>query len=442
MTLLRGTNLKTSSEGYYEITDEENLLVKKIGSYNKNDFIRNLDIESLEDEYCMQNTKVLHAHLKAKGYSVTRKKTKHNMYLDVNDFRIQYISHGYRIKDLLNFSHIENTNDYHNDYSTPEKVEIFLEENEQRLYLPDLDMEAVIEIEQGVSGKGKSEWQELKESAAEKLAGKGWDIKVEEIPESLDEIAEHTKLQIKNFKQGAIDLKEVKKRVYKNIPCMSIKTRVGKLLNKLHKKNWKKIREEVVTEILKGTPKVRAPKFTGFNDLDDKIFRIHHNKRDNTVEYWCSKNGYESRREFKMHQFLWRNVLHSYPKAMPLLMQIASGKMKDYYFDELFDESFLLEDPYTEYRKATLDKPINERQQRMLEYCCEDILATEEIETALNFNYEDKFAKGTKVKVEQMEPGIYEAIILSCDYGVEVRYEDGTVAKPRKNQRIRLYDFK
>lgn len=447
-TVVKGIN-EEGKQSYYKITDYENGMVKRIGAYSKDEFIRNLDVPPLSKEYCNQNTLVLYSYLKAHGFDVTKKVIGGIDFLDVNNFRIRYASHGFKIADLLNFSKSVNANNYYNDYDTPEKVADYVLENDERIELPDLDLSEVLVLQKGVSGKDMNDWDDVAQAAMEQLGGK-WSVTMDnraESPETLEEIAAHAKTEIARYAKKQLNKAELKTSIYKHISSMSIKTRVGERLNKLNRKNWKPTSKEVVEEILKGIAKKTAPKFVGFTDIHtDDVLRITHHKHTNMVEYWFPENGYERRREYTYSQFLWRHALMHYPKAMPLLMEIARGHFVKYDYDEMMDRKFDIKNAYIEYKRNILDKPVNKRQEALMEYVCLDILDFVQQTTPLAYIYDCKLLVGTKVKVYSAEEmASYVGTVASTKFALEIAYEvdkgEPEVEKPFKGQTIRPYDF-
>jgi hypothetical protein len=194
----------TNSSGerfYVRIVDDKNKVCRRV-SYRMADteFIENADIHALGLEYCNHNTSLLYQAL-CSAYPEAEFRTNRKGYnfVLINGFRIHYESHGFSIKDSLNYGRFININEFHNDYPSIESVVDFL--LEPRVQIPEEPI---------------TKPRLLTEKTIKKEAIKDMETVINSI--------------IENYSNGVIKLEDFKRSLYDNIKSQSVKNRVGRLL--------------------------------------------------------------------------------------------------------------------------------------------------------------------------------------------------------------------
>jgi hypothetical protein len=137
--------------------------------------------------------------------------------------------------------------------------------------------------------------------------------------------------------------------------------------------------------------------------------------------------------------YLANVVLHNYPKAMPLLMQVAKGEMEAPKQSEL--TGHFLRDPFVAYDKEWMQHPMDR-----FAFCqlCWDILHNDGlIFTFFDLYYSNELKIGDQVRVyNDVNACDSYGVIVEVEGGLSVHYDGGDVEKIRRNEVIRLYEYK
>jgi len=402
--------IATNSAGerfYVRIVDDRNKVCRRV-SYRMADteFIENADIHALGLEYCNHNTSLLFQALCSPYPEADfRTNRKGYNYVLVNGFRIHYESHGFSIKDALNYGRFININEFHNDYPTIESVAEFL-------------MEPRVQIPEEPVTKPKLSIKAYKKEAVKDM---------ETIISSL----------IDNYSKGVIKLEEFKRSLYDNISSQSIKNRVGRMLQNVTLLTKDKVLTKIKDLIAQGA-QTKVPKFTGW-DVPTYVQSLY--EEDNQVYLTYRDGGTLVRKEYAMHQFLWRWALHHHPKAYELLVLLAGGEI-NYSSVKHLNSKYDLKLGTVAFDKIVLEEPVSEEAVKQLTYACWDILGYKSVNTPLDYEYGLKFAKGDELLVywpDQAE--WFYSKVSYCDGMCEVRYTDGQVRPILKGQRLRFFKY-
>lgn len=370
----------------YEVVDPLKKRVRRVNSTSMNDFVLNTGIPPMDEKLAEQNTSILYHFLKD-SYDYDEV-TRSRGYVKVAGYKMKYESHGFKIVDDWNYGKMVNVNKYHNDFATPEAVLEMVQSSANR----NIDIP-----------EGQAERSKLGKSLSKKF-------------KVVNDKKENAKMKSK--KQAATEKK---------------KADTDKVETKKKERAEKKIR----------APKYIAPEREEPIGLTIKSpkkkpagFPYHH-----TVELSYQIKGPSGRKipkSCKVPEFLAKIVLSEMPKAMALIMKLATGEVPytDVRDGEISLERRFVRDPFQHFDGKLLSNP--PKPENLLNGCLE-ILRYHSIIPATEYVFDTKLKKNTEVRVYYPDSFTwYYGKVLDTDYGVEIRFEDGDLAHLLKHQTLEV----
>lgn len=430
--------VKIANNGFvYQIVDEENRKVKKVGTLKK--FQPNTTLEALSEEQELENTRTLFRLLKDNlGQEVTMSSSGVVKY---NGFKMWYDNYGFKIVDAIEKKEL-NINDYNNDLPYPKDVLRFLKEIKER---PQPTIEPKEEERLRVIDKLSEKFIVRKDNkvVVEKVVPR--EVKLENKKKAEAETLENRrKTRVTNAvnrlleaaKEGkkVSELKEMAKKVSQkrdNLKTMHSAITAFKKKTITYRSLSAKIRgiaKEVVEKPRVERP-VFAPKFTGLT--------VNYEPRNLVVEdgvmKFAQKDELGKRENLAMPvlHYLINQVLYHYPKAMELLMKTAEGVEFDL---EDLDYHRFIKDRTIAYDHTVIHNPSSPE---LMEKVCREILWRNYHPVALDNLYSEDFKRGDRVKVLYRDlRGWFTGTVVSTETGVKVQYDDGDLEIVQKHMEI------
>lgn len=408
--------LGQQTKKFYRITGKDT--VKRVGAI-EDGFIANMDEEPLPENIEHRNTKILSEFLKRHLDDVSFKRG----YVYYKGYKVCYSSHGFEVRDSLNYGTSQNANEWNNDIPTPEDVLAFLQKNADRSILPPPQTT-------GISDTGEALTNAFKVSIAEKTIPKNVtpvkpELSIKVALKKVDKI-------LLNFKSKKFDHYEMRKALI-DISTIHIKFKIDKLCNKYRKRaiRFKAFETQLLayfnskdtpTPTGDNSPK-KQPRFKAlpFEDCYNVLVS------GGTVSYELDgPSGKVSKRVQKsepLHLFRVREVLSELPLAMTYLMKVAEGKLTAKDIDEEHFSGKYVRDVFQPWDEKIVRNSTHT--QELIE-ACDDFLRYAQIPSVLHRKQTPFLCVGDRVEITTYGFGVLScfAKVLSVDSGLKVMYED------------------
>jgi hypothetical protein len=459
-----GEEFIASDGNRYVVTAEGT--VKKVSSILG--FVSNDDISALEESVAKDNTAILHKFLSNVLTGVVYEKKRG--WVKYKGFSIKYSSHGYLIKDSMNFSEKVNVNDYHNDFPTPESVLTWLRENSEKPVIRQSKEIIAVEahkeellsalsskykvkedkrLQKGVTDKVIEVVKEIPrpQALAEKrkeMEEKGHKLYQAKIQQQVDLLFSmlRKKVPLKQ-KDYLVVINKISRRVNlrrEGKKIVSLYTK-GKITGHQAIKDFKPI-IEASQEIKDKKPK-RVPRFRGIPEL---YYPVKPKFIQTRASVLSGKDSIEFQQEgpsgdfYKVKmtatEYMVNVLLHTVPKAMECVMGIAEGRFQvtDSWLNSLDLDKFI-RDITVEF---DMQKVVSSVNQIELQEFCTFVFERWSIYTAYDYVYEHRFKKGDRLEVYYPEQKMwYQGNVTSLSPLKMVFDVDGSIEEILSISKIR-----
>lgn len=418
---------------FYEIYPDTGLC-RKVFSLSRQFNDGSSSLEGIDEEGARQNTLMLYRFLRERiGDEAVRKGTHKEPWVEAYGYKMYYGKYAFIILDSRNYyKEVELPDGFFN--VTPKQVLNYI--TRYKDVRPAAPEEPKIEAtDLRLDKKKKSNSLDFT-----KLKNMNANIQVEDALLEGSESKAYLLELLSAFHDKELTVAEVKEKFYARINSHKIKTRIGKILNKLNRRTYDKAIGQVVEayEGLELRPKPPRFEFYNLPTDDDRIFGVQDNGDGSYEVKYRSVEGTRLSKRFTRPNWMWRQALHYRPQAMQLMMKVAKGEITEW--SEYYG-SYNLSDRFEAFDEKLLDK--SEHSAALLELA-EDILsdyAPEFWTCQLDWEFLNRHVpKGTKVRFVWSESFCsVEAELISCN-PCQVRLEDGTVHTLLKHMRYKIFE--
>lgn len=395
---------------------------KKVASSLLDKWTEPEDISGLDEKSARINTRILHDILKEKGLQVSFTGSRKDLRVKCQGYEFQYTTFGFECRDTFRSYERVNISPVNEDMPGPDSVIRFLKNAAERPIAAPTGEITVLEATERLRMNESTGIVEVVNKAH-----------VSHERESMEDLLDRV---FEEWRTKQITQKEANLEIQKALGKeeTSKKNRIGRAFKSSANR---KLIEKEVRGIIAADVKVKAPKFEFYDFPLERLVDVIDLEADERVLYkWESDERKRTviTKSLAYHQFYWRAALHLYPAAMPLFMQIATGAVKYNSFKP--PHNYMVKDAYQFFDKKVLDDSPNTV---AIVQLAQDILSWFQEIDPFDVLYSKDYKKGDKVQVYWTDYAMwFTGEVVSNDFGVLIRYEDGAAVKLCRHQRVRV----